>query len=513
MTLHLQVRHASKAYAGIPALSDAAIDLHGGELLGLVGENGAGKSTLVKLLAGLERADSLQLRMNGQPIHISSAADARRLGLRFIHQELHIVPALSVAENLFLNHPLPGMGGLFVNRAKLYRQARAALDRLGIAHIDLRARASQLSPGDAMLTQIASAFIGADADTKPLIYILDEPTAALNQAEVELLFAVLARLRARGCALLVVTHRLQELFRIAQRVTVMRDGRVVNAHDIESTDAAQLIREMTGDSGGHIPVASVTFAPTHANETPLLMARDLSSDHLASASFSLRAGEIVGVAGLAGAGRSQLLQAIMGIDARRGGRLELDGTPLGDSTTAQRWQMGMAYLPEERRSQGLLAGWEVSRNMTLPHLDRFRRWHGFVNESAESARSQELSQAVQLRATGISQRTRQLSGGNQQKVMFARAMLGRPRVALLDEPTRGVDVGAKRDIYRLIRELAAGGAGILLASSELEELLALCGRVLIMRERRLVDDAATQGMNERDLLSRMFAAEIQPRSS
>ncbi len=503
--LHLQVRSASKAYAGLPALVDAALDLHGGEALGLVGENGAGKSTLIKLLAGLETPDSLQLRLNGAPLAIPDSAAARRLGLRFIHQELTIVPALSVAENLYLNNPLPRLAGLFVHRAAMLQGARAALRELGIAHIDLQQRASQLSPGDAMLVKIASAFVGADALQKPLIYIMDEPTSALNQAEVEQLFAVIERLRERGCALLVVTHRLQELFRIAQRVTVMRDGRVVATHAIHETSADALIREMTGQSAANIPSAANEAPVVPKADHPLLHVRDLQSDKLKRASFTLEAGEILGIAGLAGSGRTQLLQALMGIDPSRSGSIQLAGELLTGHTPADCWERAIAYLPEERRSQGLLLGARVSHNMTLPHLGRFRRWLAFIDRRAEANRSRQLSQDVQLRATGIAQRLRQLSGGNQQKVMFARAILAQPRLILLDEPTRGVDVGAKRDIYRLIRGLAADGAGILLASSELDELLALCGRILIMREGRLIGEAAASDLDESALLSLMFA--------
>ena len=502
--MHMQIRHASKAYAGIPALIDAALDLHGGQALGLVGENGAGKSTLIKLLAGIEVPDSLEVHLNGARVTIPDSAAARRLGLRFIHQELAIVPALSVAENLFLNNPLPRIGGAFVNSTALHRLAREAMRRLGIEHIDLRQRASLLSPGDAMLVKIASAFIGADEQKQPLIYIMDEPTAALNQAEAELLYAVIKRLRESGCALLVVTHRLGELFRIAQRVTVMRDGRVVNTHQIAETSASQLIHEMTGVSAAQLPACSDTVQSEAGR--PLLRVRGLQTVALFDASFQLRAGEIVGVAGLAGAGRSQLLAALMGIDKRRAGTIELDGEALRDPAPAVCWGRGIAYLPEERRSQGLLLGGRISHNMTLPHLGRFRRWLALVDRGAEDRRSQQLSRSVQLRATSIRQRLRELSGGNQQKVMFARAILAKPRLVLLDEPTRGVDVGAKRDIYRLIRELAAGGAGILLVSSELDELLALCGRILIMRDRRLVAEASTADLDERALLSLMFAA-------
>ena len=244
--LLLEVRGADKSYGGVRALIDAHLDLVGGEAHGLVGENGAGKSTLIKLLAGLEAPDRMTARLNGQEIELPDSAAAYRRGFRFIHQELNIVPALSVAENLFINNPLPRRAGVFVDWKALYRRAGAVLQRLGINHIEPRRRASSLSAGDAMLVKIASAFIGEAEGDEPLIMIMDEPTAALNSAEVTLLFDVIHRLRARGYALLYVTHRLDELFRIAQRVTVMRDGRVINTHAIADTSTTQLIREMTG---------------------------------------------------------------------------------------------------------------------------------------------------------------------------------------------------------------------------------------------------------------------------
>ncbi len=512
--LTLQVRQASKAYDGVPALSEAGLDLFGGEVHGLVGENGAGKSTLIKLLAGLERPDAMSTRLQGRAVAITDSAAAYRLGLRFIHQELNIVPALSVAENLFINNPLPRWAGAFVDWRALHHAAGDALEQLGIGHINLRGPAARLSTGDAMLVKIASAFIGAPRQKRPLIYVMDEPTAALNNAEVALLFDVIARLRERGHALLYVTHRLHELFQIAQRVTVMRDGRVINSHAIAETSPDELISEMTGrevSAAEKRADACERAGPSGADAAPrqsapgLLEVRDISTDAIVDADFALAAGEVVGVAGLAGSGRSELLHALFGIDRLTQGSIRLQGETLRGLSPTLAWARGIAFLPEERRSQGLVLGQRISHNISLPHLDRLSFLRAFTRPRQEAARSEELGAVVQLRATGVQQRVRQLSGGNQQKVMFARSILARPRLILLDEPTRGVDVGAKFDIYRLIRQLAADGAGILLVSSEFDELIALCQRILIMREGRVTGAVPAAGLSESRLLSLMFA--------
>ena len=452
--------------------------------------------------------------LNGAIISIPDSAAAYRYGLRFIHQELNIVPALSVAENLFINNPLPRFAFAFVNWKRLYRQAREVLRQLGITHINVRRKASGLSAGDAMLVKIASAFIGAAEQDQPLVYVMDEPTAALNNAEVALLFDVIARLRERGYALLYVTHRLDELFRIAQRVTVMRDGRVISTHNIEDTNTSGLIGEMTGREGAvdsprpQLHPADDTDPPdvnlARHHVTPRLKVSGLRTDSIADASFAVAAGEIIGIAGLAGSGRSELLYSLIGIDALDAGVIELDGERLSGLSPAKAWDIGIAYVPEERRSQGLFLGSNVSHNISISHLDRLSLLKTFTNRSAENRRSEQLGASVRLKSTGIKQRLRQLSGGNQQKIMFARAILAGPRLILLDEPTRGVDVGAKYDIYRLIRQLAAEGASIVMVSSELDELIALCERILTMRDGRVVDEVAAAGLNEGELLTRLF---------
>ncbi len=503
-TLLFELRQASKSYAGVRALIDARLDLVGGEAHGLIGENGAGKSTLIKLLAGLEQPDQMTTRLNGQDVDLSDGSAAYRLGFRFIHQELNIAPALSVAENLFINNPLPSLAGFLVDWATLRRRAIEALERLGVKHIDPQRRAASLSAGDAMLVKIASAFIGDDARDEPLIMVMDEPTAALNSAETSLLFDVIDRLRARGCALLYVTHRLDELFRIAQRVTVLRDGRVINCHAITDTNTSELIREMTGRATPAKADRGADFGAEPQPANTRLRVTDLRTDSISGASFEVKAGEIAGLAGLVGSGRSELLYALFGIDPLLEGFIELDGRALPPLTPARAWALGMAYVPEERRSQGLFLGDHVSRNIAMPHLDQLSRLKTFIVDSRANPLSRQLGEAVRLKINSLRQRVRQLSGGNQQKILFARAILAQPRLILLDEPTRGVDVGAKYDIYRLIRQLADDGASILMVSSELDELIALCDRILVMRGGRPAEELPAAGLTESQLLERCY---------
>jgi ABC-type sugar transport system ATPase subunit len=502
----LSVRHAHKSYDGLPALVDVSLDLDAGDVHALMGENGAGKSTLIKLLAGVLNADSLHLSVRGVPVRGAYTAQAAfALGLRFIHQELSIVPQLSVAENLFLSQRYPTRGGVFVNWRALHGAARDVLAQLGVTHLDPRTPLARLSPGEQMLVKIAGAFVGGDgAQGAATVYVMDEPTAALTGAEAEQLFRVIGRLRERGCAILYVSHRIDEIFRIATRVTVLRDGRVVASGPIAATTPADLIHHMTGREFQHV------YPPREAaiGGAVLLAVRDLRSAAIAGVSFEVRRGEIVGVAGLAGSGRTELLRALMGADRVLGGEVRVDGAPLTHRTPTGAWQGGVAFVPEERRSQALVLSRSVSNNVTLPHLRHFRRLGTFLHHAGEQRTAAAVGHAVRLKARDPRQRVRLLSGGNQQKVVFARALARAPRLLLLDEPTRGIDVGAKYDLYALIRQISATGAGILMVSSELPELIGLCDRLLIMRRGRLMQSVGTAGLSEGRLLQLCYGDEM-----
>ncbi|HYO87720.1 MAG TPA: sugar ABC transporter ATP-binding protein [Candidatus Limnocylindrales bacterium] len=496
----LSIRHASKAYGGIPALIDAALDLRAGEVHALMGENGAGKSTLIKLLSGVTPADTMEVLLRGQPVAIHEPQKAFDLGLRFIHQELAIVPDLSAAENLYLSYPYPRRWGALVDWRALNRRAADVLAELGITHIAPTALAGQLSPGDQMLVKIAAALVD---DGRPAsVYVMDEPTAALTGEESAQLFGVIKRLCARGCAVLYVSHRMDEVFQIAQRVTVMRDGRVVAELDIDKTTPAGIIRLMTGRDLQQVYPPRVE----PVGDDVRLAVRDLASDHVRGLTFDVHAGEIVGIAGLAGAGRSEALRVLMGADRKTGGQILLDGKPVRALSVADAWAEGLGFVPEERRAQGLILSRPISDNISLPHLGHVKRGGFFLSSRMERMLAQSLAEAVRLKAVSVRQTSRELSGGNQQKVVFARALAREPRVLLLDEPTRGIDVGAKADLYALIRLMSARGAAVLMVSSDLPELLGLCDRLVILRRGAQSDVAPTAGMTESDLLSLCYGA-------
>lgn len=494
----LTVRRASKSYSGVPALIDAALDLRAGEVHALMGENGAGKSTLIRILAGVLDADSVEVQVRGQPVTIHNPQAAFDHGLRFIHQELNVVPQLSVSENIFLGQAYPTLFGVKVRWRQFHERARHVLDQLGVRHIDPREIMARLSPGDQMLASIARAFAGDDlsSGTTAIVYVMDEPTAALTGQEIAQLFAVINRLRERGCAVLYVSHRMDEIFKIADRVTVMRDGRVVDTRDIHSVTPADLIYLMTGRDLQHVYPAR---AEPHGSDI-VLDVRDLHTRAVRGVTFELRAGEILGVAGLIGSGRTELLRALIGADRALGGEIRLDGKPLKRLSPASAWERQIAYVPEERRSQGLILSRSVAENMTLPQLRHFSRMGAVLAHGAERRASASLGESVRLKARSTAQITRELSGGNQQKVVFARALARPPRVLLLDEPTRGVDVGAKADIYTLIREISATGAGVIMVSSDLPELLGMADRVLVMRAGRLKTIAPCYGLTQEGLL-------------
>lgn len=467
------------------ALDDASLELLPGEVHALMGENGAGKSTLVRVLAGVTRADKVTVHLRDQPVVIGSPNDAQRAGLRFIHQELNVVPGLSVAENLLVSSPLPRRAGLFVDWRRLNAVAQRTLAGLGLTHLQPSTKVSRLGTGDRMLVQIAAA-LNDDATGK--VYVMDEPTAALTGEESARLFGVIERLTGSGCAVLYVTHRMDEVFAVCDRVTVMRDGRSVATAKTGEVTEGELIRLMTGRSLSEV----YPTRETPLGEKTVLRVAGLSGPFIRDIYFTLREGEILGVAGLAGSGQSALLRLLMGASPRAGGEVIVGDRPFRGGPAAA-WRRGLAFVPEERRAQGLVMNRSVRDNVTLPHLKRLSHAGFWTDRRRENRLSRERGEAVRLKATGPGQVITRLSGGNQQKVMFARAIAGQPRVLLLSEPTRGVDVGAKHDIYRLIRDLSASGVGILLASSDFAEMLGLCDRVLVLQEGKqagVVDAAA-----------------------
>lgn len=497
MTL-ISFSNLSKSYAEAPALSDVSLMLQGGRVHALMGENGAGKSTLIKLIAGVVRADAMTVARDGTPLRLAHAQDAHAAGFRFIHQELNIVPQISVAENILLGQSLPRRFGLAVDWRAVRDKAMAALAFLGAESIDVRALAGDLPAGEKMLIKIAAALVADGAD--PSLYVLDEPTAALTGAESEMLFDVIDRLKARGAAVLYVSHRLDEVMRICDDVTVLRDGRHVSTGPVAATSKAQIIHDMTGrDVADAYPPRERVVSGAVAAQL-----RDVSTKILNGINLELREGEILGVTGLSEAGQSQFLQMFMGQETITAGDAILHNEAF-PKTPAQAWEAGVAYIPRERRTEALMLNRSIRDNIVLPHLGSYG---AFANRRAETRDARDMAVQTRLKYDGPDQPVSQLSGGNQQKVVFARALHGTPRLLLLDEPTRGVDVGAKFDIYTLVRALSAKGCPVILTSSDLPEVLGMCDRVLVLQEGRQAHLLDANGLQVSDLLSYFYAPEV-----
>lgn len=490
----LVISHLRKSYGAAVALKDASLELQAGETLGLMGENGAGKSTLIKILAGAVAPDGGEIRLDDAPATLRAPGEAYQLGLRFIHQELNIVPGLSVAENIFLGRDYPQRFGL-IDWRLLSARARRALATLGVEHIAPETTMTKLSVGDRMLVKIAAAFLEEDASAR--IFVMDEPTAALTGEESERLFRIIATLRSRGCGILYVSHRLDEVLEITDRIAVLRDGEMRATLPTKEASKQKLIELMTGRPGNEL--ASRPTDPAAVAAPVVLAVRGLTGDGLRDVSFELHKGEILGVTGLADAGQERLTRSIVsGVHTTK---IALNGKPVRIRWPADAWARGIASAPRERRAEGLLLSDDIASNIALPHLNWLSRLRFFINRRREIERAIEMGRRVRLKASGPLQKVRQLSGGNQQKVMFARAVAGSPRVLLLDEPTRGVDIGAKFDIYALLRELAQSGTGILVVSSDQQEILHICSRVVVMRHGRISAVTSTGSLSPQRLLS------------
>lgn len=486
-----------KTFGPARALDGAALSLRGGEVHALMGENGAGKSTLIRILAGLETADAGRVTLDDAPLRLGTPALAEAAGFRFLHQELQVVPTLPVAENMHLARDYPQRFGLVDWRA-LRQAAREALARLGVTHIDPRAAMGSLGPGDQMLVRIAATLLAGGA-SRPWAYVMDEPTAALTGAEAARLFEAIATLKAAGAAVLYVSHRMDEVMMLADRITVLRDGAHVATRDRAATSRDEIIRDMTGRDMADL------FPPRVGGAgNPVLSVRDLRAEGVGPVSFDVAAGEIVGIAGLSGSGRGALLRALVGA-VPRAGDLALRGRPLANSP-AGTWAQGLAYVPRERRSEGIMPRRALAETVALPHLSRLSRL-GFFRRHEAARLVRRLSQDVRLKSTGPAQPVAELSGGNQQKVLFARALAGSPSVLLLDEPTRGVDVGAKFDIYTLIRDLAAQGAAVIVVSSDLPELIGLSDRIAVLNAGRITQTLPAAGLTEAALLTACYHKE------
>jgi rhamnose transport system ATP-binding protein len=485
-----ELRGISKRFAATQALDAVSLTLRPGEVHALVGENGAGKSTLVKILAGIHQPDSGTILLDGDPVQIAGPAHARALGIAVVHQEPRLFPDLTVAENVFIGHAPAGRFGI-IDWGSTRRSAQALFDQLGV-RFDVAAPVRGLSMADQQLIEIAKAL-----SVEARVLVLDEPTASLSAHEVERLFAIVRRLRDRGVSILFVSHRLDEVFELCDRATVFRDGRHVITTDTVALTTADLIRHMVGRAVSlfpkvETPVGDVLLEVEHLTRAGAF--RDVS--------FSVRAGEIVGFAGLVGAGRTEIARVLFGIDARDTGEVRLGDLPVVHRSPSEAMSDGIAYLPEDRHQEGLVLAFSIAQNVTLPILPRlFPRL--LVRTAMERRIANEYTQQFNVRMTGVDQLVGALSGGNQQKVVLAKWLASKPRVLILDEPTRGIDIGAKVEVHRIISELAASGLGIILISSDLPEVLAMSDRILVLHEGRLTAEIPRARATEERV---MFAA-------
>src|SRR5438067_916010 len=489
-TAAVELDGISMRFGATQALDGVSLELYSSEIHALVGENGAGKSTLVKILAGVYQPDAGHLRLHGVPIQLQGPAHARELGIAVIHQEPRLFPDLSVAENVFIGHqPRTRLGAL--DWSRMQRDAARLFQELDVS-IRPDSPVRGLSMADQQLVEIAKA-LSVDAR----ILIMDEPTASLSLHEVERLFSIVRPLRDRGLAVLFVSHRLEEVFALCERATVLRDGRHVVTASTRELAPGDLIRHMVGRDVSLFPKAETTAGDV------LLEVRNLTrSGAFRDISFEVRAGEIVGMAGLVGAGRTEVARVLFGIDRADGGRVRLGGREVSFATPADALRAGVAYVPEDRHQEGLVLDFPIASNVTLPILPRlFPRF--FVERTAERRLAQEYASQLRVRMTNVEQLVAALSGGNQQKVVIAKWLATRPRVLILDEPTRGIDIGAKVEVHRIVSELAAAGLCIILISSDLPEVLAMSDRVLVMHEGRLTAELSHAEATEERV---MFAA-------
>ncbi|PCJ92226.1 MAG: ABC transporter [Hyphomicrobiales bacterium] len=496
----LTAKSIFKSFGGVHALKGVGLDIQPGEVHGLVGANGAGKSTLIRILAGLERPDSGQLMLDGKDIVVENAQKATELGLSFIHQELALVPSMTILENIMLGSKKESRMGM-VNWPAIARKVEPIAKRVGLTQ-PLSTNCSKLSTADNWLVSICRALVHESR-----LIVMDEPTASLSAAEAERLFAIIRDLSASGVAVLYVSHRLDEILDLCDSVTVFRDGYLVTNFDKASLTRDILVEAIVGGA-----VESQSIEPQDFSSAEVVLAvQNLSRyPRVRGISFELHKGEVLGLGGLVGAGRSELARLIFGADKKDGGKMMLNGQQYRPKNPSAAVAAGIGFVPEERRTEGLILTKSLAFNVGLANLSQLQlsKFLPLTNQRARSKLAHDTIAALQIKAQGIDAPVGRLSGGNQQKVVIGRWLARSPDILILDEPTRGVDVGARGEIHRLVRQLAADGMSVLVISSEPDELPDLCDRVLIMSEGRIVRELAGDQISRNAIVEASYAQDL-----
>jgi galactofuranose transport system ATP-binding protein len=494
----LQMEGISKAFPGVRALEGASLTVGRGEVHAVMGQNGAGKSTLIKILTGAYRRDAGRITLDGREVDFHSPQQAQAGGVSTIYQEVNLVGFRSVAENIFLGREPRRLG--LIDRRRMHARARELLDRLGV-RVDVARPLGELNVAVQQMVAIARAI-----SFEARLVVMDEPTSSLDEAEVATLFEVIRQLKADGVSVIFVSHRLDEVYAICDRVTIMRDGRTVDDRPLTDVSRLELVARMLGKELAEVRRSGATgfSEATHHAEERLLEARGLrgAGRRLEHADLSVRAGEIVGLAGLLGSGRTELARAIFGADPVEAGEVKVDGRAVRFGSPADAIRAGIGLAPEDRKSEGIIPEMSLRENLTLALLPAISR-RGIVDRRRQQAVVDRFIERLDIKATGPEQKIRELSGGNQQKVLLARWLCLDPRLLLLDEPTRGIDVGAKGEIQTLINELADSGLGVLMISSELEELVEGSDRVVVLRDGRTVAELPHEAVSEDAIMEAM----------
>jgi len=501
----LEVSGVSKQFAGVKALDNVSLDVYAGEILGLLGENGAGKSTLLKILSGAQPPSSGTIRFAGEDYRPASPDEAKRAGIVTIYQELSLIPTLSVAENIFIGRaPVNRLG--FLDWRRMREQARAHIARVGLT-IDPDTPVSVLSVAEQQLVEIARAL-----SIESRLIIMDEPTSALTESEVQKLLGIMDRLRSEGVAIMFVTHRLEEASTICDRMTVLRDGRVAGhllREDGQPIPIPSIIEKMVGRAASELyarPTERHAAGAVRLSVRGLRTKRDPEAPHaivLDGIDLDLRVGEILGVAGLVGSGRTELARAIFGADRIESGTIQLDGREIAPQSPADAIELGIGLVPEDRKHQAIFAMLGIRQNFSIAALDSYSNAIGLMTEKKEREALASYRKALSIRMASPEQAIEGLSGGNQQKVIMARWLTRNPKVLIVDEPTRGVDVGAKAEVHQILVELAAQGIAVMVISSELPEILAVSDRIVTMRKGRITGEMPASEATEEKLMALM----------